>query len=99
MNEDELIDAIWEYMRNNADSLSRLFPAFLYATWLGSESVDSNLSHIRLANGTEIHGVPKYAHVTGLSAGVQIQCANTGEDKPLCITGIVVGDITLYEAP
>lgn len=96
----EVADALFEYQVRNANTheVRSLSEDFMYATWIQSESVDSNLSKIRLADSTVISGVPKLAHVTGLTYGNNVMCVASSPSKVITIIGIVVGDIRLYEA-
>lgn len=100
MSAKAIADALIESQALNADTgRQALFSDDkLIATWVASESVDANLSHVQLADGSPIRGVRKYRHVTGLSFGVQVVIEGIGPNKNATIVGILEGDITLYEA-
>lgn len=98
-SEDKIIDALSEHQERSTEHYVSVFSPFIYATFVAFEAVDPDLSHIRLPDGTDIHGVPRHGGVTGLAPGVQVMCANPGPDKPLLIAFVPLGDITLYEAP
>ena len=74
-------------------------PQFVYGVWLGAESVDSDLSRIRIPGGNldgsdqTVRFVPKGAHVTGLTTQSTVLCAGS----PLCIIAVVTGDISLAD--
>lgn len=74
-------------------------PQFVYGVWVGAESVDANLSRVRIPGGNldgsdlTLQFVPKGAHVTGLTTSSTVLCAGS----PLCIIAVVVGDISLAD--
>lgn len=93
MNWNEILDAIAEYVKKairNAPS------EYFQATFVESEAVDTDLSHVRLPDGTSLHGIRKYAHVTGLVAGMTVDLKGNRSDSNLIIVGCPVGDITKY---
>ena len=77
--------------------LERTSGRVITATYVSAEAVDGNLSVLRLPVVSEITGtdevrfVPKYAHVTGLTAGTRVYCWT----NPFIIIGIPEGDVTL----
>lgn len=93
-----LAAAVASNARRQAGAANSKRPIF-YARWLGTEAVDANLSQIYVAGAgfseadATIRFVPKLAHVTGLSTSSTVLCLGS----PLCIIGVVVGDITLAE--
>jgi hypothetical protein len=70
-------------------------PTHFYATWVSAEAVDSNLSIIdtkiynELTGTSHVRWVPKLSHVTGLTTSSTVLCTI----NPVCIIGIVVGDV------
>lgn len=93
MNQAELVDAILEEVKHFITENSR--PGAILATWNAEESVDSNLSEISFPDGSVLNGIPKAAHVTGLTAGDVVICMNHESNLPLMIIGKLVGDISL----
>lgn len=97
-NTGRLAAAVASNARRQAGAANSRKPIF-YAKWVAAESVDANLSQIYVAGAgfdasDEIFRfVPKLAHVTGLSTSSTVLCLGS----PLCIIGVVVGDITLAE--
>lgn len=59
----------------------------VHATFVSEDPSDPNLSVISV-NGSQISGVPKYAHVTDLTAGDLVECLHLGKRKPLTIMGV-----------
>lgn len=74
-------------------------PQFVYGVWLGAETVDANLSQVRIPGGNldgsdlTLRFIPKGEHVTGLTTSSTVLCAGS----PLCIIAKVVGDISLAD--
>lgn len=99
MGVEEIADALGESQTRSTDQRNEMFSPHCYATYMGSEPVDTNLSVLRLADGTLVHGCPKYKSVTGLFVGATVECTGAGPNKPLTIAGIIEGDITKYVAP
>lgn len=98
--EDDFADALGFYYDRsiNQPTAVALQGEFLYGTYLGSESVDPDLSKIRLANGTVLRGCPRLSNATGLVIGHTVLCIHPGSSKVVTVLGGISGDITLYEA-
>jgi len=68
-----------------------------YGVWIAAESIDANLSQVRVPGAAPdgasatVRFMPKLAHVTGLTTSSTVLCLGS----PLCIIGILVGDISL----
>lgn len=97
---EDLADALYDYqVRSSSRPEAQVATTpFAYATWLGPEGADENLSRIKLANGTVIRGVPKFRGASGLVYGATIICINPGPSMVLTIMDSIVGNITAYQA-
>lgn len=93
MNWNEILDAIAEYVRR---AVKNTPSEYFQATFVSSEALDADLSHIQLPDGTSLRGVRKYEHVTGLTAGMVVDVRGNRSDSNLIIVGHPVGDITKY---
>lgn len=63
----------------------------IIGVWVGSESVDANLSQVRVTDQSTYRYVPKLSGVS-LTVGDQVLLLK-GKGTPLVILGKVVGDI------
>lgn len=99
MGVEEIADALSGSQNRSADRQNEMFSPHCYATYMGPEPVDAGLSVLRLADGTLVHGCPRYKSVTGLFVGATVECTGAGPNKPLTIAGIIEGDIRKYVAP
>lgn len=72
---------------------------FVYGVFVAAETVDANLSQVRIPGGASdgtdatLRFVPKGEHVTGLAAGNTVLLVGS----PHCIIAKVVGDASLAE--
>lgn len=89
---DAMVTFIREIIR---EELGNVVSPFLYATYVGPETEDANLSKVTLPGGVkQARYVPKLEHVTGLVSGQTLMCVK-GKGTPLTIIGRVTGNITL----
>lgn len=98
--ENDFADALSFYYDKsiNQPEAVTMLSEFLYGTYLGPETVDSDLSQIRLANGAVLRGCPRLSNATGLIIGHTVLCIHPGSSKVVTVMGGISGDITLYEA-
>lgn len=98
--DDALVAALQQYTRRTVGDPEANSPASRHylGTYLGPESVDSNLSVVQLQGGAHCRFVPKLSSVGTVTTG-QTVVLNDAPAVPLHITGVLKGDITLAATP
>lgn len=72
----DFVDSVVTLVKNHFTTDPSAIPSELgYATFVSSESVDSDLSRIRMSGGQEYRGVPKGATVGTLTSGAVVLVA------------------------
>lgn len=98
MNLDKLIDAILTAVDNRLSKFQASdSDGYYLGTYQGGESVDANLSKVRLTGDEQdVRFVPKASSVSGISVGDPVLCYRS-KGIPLTILCRLVGDVTLAE--
>lgn len=96
--DDALVDSVRAYTSRAFGDPQTNSPASRHylGTYLGPESVDSDLSVVQLQGGAHCRFVPKLSSVGTLTTG-QTVVLNDSPSVPLHITGVLRGNITLAE--
>lgn len=89
---DSIVNFVYRALRRSDAPVARLYMGF----WVSVNSLDSNLSKVRFADGTTVDAVPKLSSAGTLVANDPILIAR-GPGIPLTILGKALGDITVVQ--